>query len=140
MQLKVKRIDKRAKIPVYQTAGSSGFDLCSMEERIVQPLSHVFIRLGLSFEIPEGYELQVRGRSGLARKKGVLVHTGTVDSDYRGEIGCILFNLGTQNFPIRFGDRICQGVIAPVEQVEFTEEDELNETERNNSGFGSTGI
>ena len=94
------------------------------------------------FEIPEGYEVQIRPRSGLAAKNGVTVLNtpGTIDSDYRGEIKVILINLGEQDFVINSGDRIAQMVIAPVTQASFTKADTLSETERGAGGFGSTGV
>ena len=97
---------------------------------------------GLFFEIPEGYEVQVRPRSGLAAKNGVTVLNtpGTIDSDYRGEIKVILINLGTADFTVNSGDRIAQMIIAPVIQASFTLTDSLSQTERGSGGFGSTGL
>jgi dUTP pyrophosphatase len=97
---------------------------------------------GLFFEIPEGYEVQVRPRSGLAAKNGVTVLNtpGTIDSDYRGEIKVILINLGDADFTINSGDRIAQMIIAPVTQAKFTITESLSETERGTGGFGSTGV
>lgn len=135
---------KGAIIPEYKTSGAAGADLYAL---LNAPLtipagSSAMVPTGLFFEIPEGYEVQVRPRSGLAAKNGVTVLNtpGTIDSDYRGEIKVILINLGTEAFTINSGDRIAQMVIAPVIQAGFTITDSLSETERGAGGFGSTGI
>ena len=135
---------KGAIIPEYKTAGAAGADLCALLEA---PLSipagrSAMVPTGLFFEIPKGYEVQVRPRSGLAAKNGVTVLNtpGTIDSDYRGEIKVILINLGTDDFTINNGDRIAQMIIAPVIQASFTITDSLSETERGSGGFGSTGL
>ena len=131
-------------IPEYKTAGAAGADLCALLD---QPLTipagkFAMVPTGLFFEIPEGYEVQVRPRSGLAAKNGVTVLNtpGTIDSDYRGEIKVILINLGNNDFTINSGDRIAQMIIAPVIQASFTITDSLSETERGSGGFGSTGL
>lgn len=135
---------KGAIIPEYKTAGAAGADLCALlEAPLTIPAGRsAMVPTGLFFEIPEGYEVQVRPRSGLAAKNGVTVLNtpGTIDSDYRGEIKVILINLGTDDFTINNGDRIAQMIIAPVIQASFTITDSLSETERGSGGFGSTGL
>lgn len=131
-------------IPEYKTAGAAGADLCALlEAPLTIPAGRsAMVPTGLFFEIPEGYEVQVRPRSGLAAKNGVTVLNtpGTIDSDYRGEIKVILINLGTDDFTINNGDRIAQMIIAPVIQASFTITDSLSETQRGSGGFGSTGL
>ena len=135
---------KGAIIPEYKTAGAAGADLCALlDAPLTIPAGRsAMIPTGLFFEIPEGYEVQVRPRSGLAAKNGVTVLNtpGTIDSDYRGEIKVILINLGQSDFTINSGDRIAQMIIAPVIQASFTTVDQLNETDRGAGGFGSTGL
>ena len=132
-----------AVIPEYKTAGAAGADLYALVENPVTiPVGKsAMIPTGLFFEIPEGYEIQIRPRSGLAAKNGVTVLNtpGTIDSDYRGEIKIILVNLGQEDFVVNSGDRVAQMVIAPVIQASFSIVDELSDTSRGSSGFGSTG-
>lgn len=134
-------------LPSYATSGSAGMDLkawlpCGIIS--LQPGERRLIPTGLRIELPPGYEAQIRPRSGLALKQGltVLNSPGTIDSDYRGEIGVILINLGTEEVTINNGDRICQMVVAPVTQVKWDESHsrELSDTERGNGGFGHSGI
>jgi dUTP pyrophosphatase len=131
-------------LPAYQTPGASGFDVCASidGELTVKPGERCLVPTGLAFEIPEGHEIQVRPRSGLAIKSGItLVNTpGTIDSDYRGELKIILINHGQANFTIKSGDRIAQLVLAPVVKADLLEETQLTETARGAGGFGSTGI
>ncbi len=135
---------KGATIPEYKTAGAAGADLCALlnEPLTIPAGKFAMVPTGLFFEIPEGYEVQVRPRSGLAAKNGVTVLNtpGTIDSDYRGEIKVILINLGDADFTINSGDRIAQMIIAPVTQAKFTITESLSETERGTGGFGSTGV
>ena len=135
---------KGAVIPSYKTEGAAGADVCALvtEPVTIASGSFAMIPTGLFFEIPQGYEIQVRPRSGLAAKNGVTVLNtpGTIDSDYRGEIKVILINLGASDFTVNSGDRIAQMVIAPVTQASFTLTDSLSETERGAGGFGSTGV
>ena len=135
---------KGAVIPEYKTAGAAGADLCALlnESLTIPAGKFAMVPTGLFFEIPEGYEVQVRPRSGLAAKNGVRVLNtpGTIDSDYRGEIKVILINLGEADFTINSGDRIAQMIVAPVTQANFSITDSLSETERGAGGFGSTGI
>jgi dUTP diphosphatase len=130
-------------IPIYSTAGSAGADVRAHihEPLIVQPGEHVLISTGLKFAIPEGYEIQIRPRSGLAAKHGIsLVNSpGTIDSDYRGEVKVILINHGREPFEIEPGMRIAQFVLAPVVQAEFVIHEDLVGSTRGDGGFGSTG-
>lgn len=133
-----------AVVPEYKTKGAAGADICALlSEPVTIPQGKsAMIPTGLFFEIPEGYEVQIRPRSGLAAKNGVTVLNtpGTIDSDYRGEIKVILINLGDKDFVINSGDRIAQMVVAPVTQATFTITDKLSETDRGAGGFGSTGV
>ena len=130
--------------PTYQTNGASGMDLYAAVENktIILPNCVLLIPTGFSVEIPIGYEAQVRPRSGLASKFGIVIPNspGTIDSDYRGEIKVILMNLGKENFTINRGDRIAQLVIAKYEKISWEEVDILSVTERGDGGFGHTGI
>ena len=131
-------------LPAYATAQSAGMDLrANLEESIVlHPLEHRLIPTGLFISLPEGYEAQVRPRSGLAFKHGttVLNAPGTIDADYRGEIGVLLVNLSNTDFVVNDGERIAQMVIARHEQGNFIEVDQLDETERGTGGYGHTGV
>lgn len=143
MQIKI--INKSAHaLPHYETIASAGMDLrANITESItLQPLERTIVKTGLFIELPIGYEAQVRPRSGLAAKKGITVLNapGTVDADYRGEIGVILVNLSNENFTIDKGARIAQLVIAKHERVEWIDVKELSETSRGEGGFGSTGV
>ena len=130
-------------LPAYETIGSAGLDIRAfIEESItLKPLERKLVKTGLFLEIPVGYEAQVRPRSGFALKNGVTVlnSPGTIDADYRGEVGVILINLSQENVEIHSGDRIAQLVFAKVEQAEWNEVETLSETERGAGGFGSTG-
>ena len=145
--IKFKRLsDKFNDIPLpsYSTEGSSGMDLRAAvdDQVVIKPLETVLIPTNLAVEIPEGYEGQVRPRSGLAAKNFVTILNtpGTIDSDYRGEIKVILTNFGKEDFIVNRGDRIAQLVITKVEKANVVEVQELNSTERNEGGFGHTGI
>jgi len=130
--------------PNYETEGAAGMDLrANIEEAItLQPLERAIVKTGLFIALPIGFEAQVRPRSGLAAKKGITVlnSPGTVDADYRGEIGVILVNLSNEEFVINDGERIAQLIIAKHERVNWQEVDVLSETERGVGGFGSTGV
>ena len=141
MVLKIKKLNSKAKIPVYQTKEAAGFDLHSIEDIVINPGERRLIRTGLAFEIEFGYEVQIRPRSGLAFKHGITVLNtpGTIDSDYRGEIKVLLINLGENPFEIKKGERIAQAIVAPVIQAKIIEVNELSDTERGSGGFGSTG-
>ncbi len=135
---------KGAVIPEYKTAGAAGADLCALLDSplTIKAGKYAMVPTGLFFEIPQGYEVQVRPRSGLAAKNGVTVLNtpGTIDSDYRGEIKIILINLGESDFTINSGDRIAQMIVAPVTQARFSLSESLSQTERGEGGFGSTGL
>jgi len=130
--------------PNYETAGSAGMDLrANLDESIVlKPLERTIVKTGLFIALPIGFEAQVRPRSGLAAKKGITVlnSPGTVDADYRGEIGVILVNLSNEDFVVKDGERIAQLIIAKHERVNWQEVTVLNETARGAGGFGSTGV
>jgi dUTP pyrophosphatase len=130
--------------PSYETAGAAGMDLrANIEEAItLQPLERAIVKTGLYIALPIGFEAQVRPRSGLAAKKGITILNapGTVDADYRGEIGVILVNLSNAEFTIHDGERIAQLIIAKHERVHWKEVEVLSETERGAGGFGSTGV
>lgn len=129
--------------PAYATVGSAGMDLRAWlpEPVTLKPMERKIIPTGLFFEIPEGYEVQVRPRSGMAIKHGItcLNSPGTVDSDYRGEVKVILINLSSEAYTINSGDRIAQMIVAKVEKTFFTPVTELQESERGEGGFGHTG-
>jgi dUTP pyrophosphatase len=143
--MKVQIINKsKHEIPSYETSLSAGMDIrANIEEPItLKPLGRMIIKTGLFIALPAGLEAQVRPRSGLAAKKGITVlnSPGTVDADYRGEIGVILVNLSNEDFIVNNGERIAQLVIAKHEQIIWKEVTVLNETERGAGGFGSTGV
>jgi dUTP pyrophosphatase len=143
MVVKIRSISKH-KIPEYVTALSAGMDLTANLEAPVElkPMERVLIGTGLFIELPEGYEAQIRPRSGLAINKGITVlnSPGTIDADYRGEIKIILINLSDQPFIINDGERICQMVVQKHERVKWEVTEKLNETVRGTGGFGHTGI
>jgi dUTP diphosphatase len=128
-------------LPAYATEGSAGMDVVSAEDVTIAPGARHPVATGLSVAIPQGYEIQVRPRSGLAFKHGITVPNtpGTIDSDYRGELKVLLINHGPEDFVIARGDRVAQLVVAPVTQGIWQEVDELDATERGAGGFGSTG-
>ena len=130
-------------LPAYATEGSAGMDLCAHlhESVVLEPLQRKLIPTGLFIELPTGYEAQIRPRSGLALKQGItcLNSPGTIDADYRGEIGVILINLSNEMQVLNSGDRIAQMVVAPVVQARFAVAQTLGETARGTGGFGSTG-
>lgn len=142
--MKVQIINKsKHPLPAYATEQSAGMDIrANLEQPVVlKPLQRCLVPTGLYIALPSGYEAQLRPRSGLALKKGItLLNTpGTIDADYRGEIGIILVNLSSEDFVIEDGERIAQMVIARYEQAEWKEVEILNETERGAGGFGHTG-
>lgn len=130
-------------LPAYETLDSAGMDLrASLQESVcLKPLERTIVKTGLFLELPRGTEAQIRPRSGLAAKKGITVLNapGTIDADYRGEIGVILINLSQDDFEINNGDRIAQMVIAEHQRAHWEEVNELSETDRGAGGFGSTG-
>ncbi len=142
--MKIKIINNSShNLPHYETIASAGMDLRAnlSESRILKPLERSIVGTGIFIEIPIGYEAQVRPRSGLAAKKGITVLNapGTIDADYRGEIGVILVNLSNEDFTIENGERVAQLVIAKHERAEWIEVETLSETSRGEGGFGSTG-
>lgn len=143
--MKVKILNKsNNELPNYKTKGSSGMDIRAYldEPMVIKPMEIKLVPTGIYTEIPEGYEIQVRARSGLALKHGIsLVNgIGTIDSDYRGEIGIIIINLGKEDFTINNGDRIAQLVVNKYEKAEIEEVEVISDTERSEGGFGSSGI
>lgn len=141
--------DRSLALPAYQTAGAAGADLCANfpeDQReaglLLPPMGRAICPTGIRVAVPEGFEMQVRPRSGLAMKHGVTVPNtpGTIDSDYRGPLGVALVNLGGEAYLVQHGDRVAQVVVAPVVQAGFAVVDGLDETERGTGGFGSTGL
>ncbi|MBR6340339.1 MAG: dUTP diphosphatase [Treponema sp.] len=144
-KIKVKCLASQgALLPLYKTEGAAGADVCAFlkEPVTIEPGKIAMLPTGLFFEIPLGYEIQVRPRSGLAAKNGITVLNtpGTIDSDYRGELKVILINLGNQAFTVNNGDRIAQIILSPVTIADFRLTDSLSDTERGEKGFGSTGL
>ena len=135
-------VDDAIPPPDFATAGSSGFDLRAQESGQILPGRYAIIPTGLKFSVPQGYEIQVRPRSGLAAKQGVTVLNtpGTIDADYRGEIRVILINHESTAFSFTVGDRIAQAVVCPVKQPKLVRVDELDTTARGEGRFGSTGV
>lgn len=141
--VRIRRLEHGAglDLPAYATAGAAGMDVVAAEDVTLEPGARHAVATGFAVAIPDGYEIQVRPRSGLALKHGISVPNtpGTIDSDYRGEVKVILINLGAEPFAIQRGDRVAQLVIAPVTRAMWQEVDELDATERGEGGFGSTG-
>jgi dUTP pyrophosphatase len=142
MKLKFKRIHPDAVLPEYAHPSDAGMDVKSIDDLVIAPGKRALVHTGLVMALPPMYEAQVRPRSGLALKKGVTVLNtpGTIDSGYRGEVGVILINLGEEDFEIKKGDKIAQIVIAPVTVAEIVETDVIDDTDRGEGGFGSTGV
>lgn len=141
--------DRSLPLPAYQTVGAAGADLCANFPEAqrdagltLAPMERAICPTGIRVAIPEGYEMQVRPRSGLASKHGITLPNtpGTIDSDYRGPLGVSLINLGTGPYTVRHGDRVAQAVVAPVVQVGFAVVEDLDQTARGTGGFGSTGF
>ncbi|KAA0258070.1 dUTP diphosphatase [Deferribacter autotrophicus] len=141
LKIKLKCLEKDL-VPEYKSSGSSGMDLRSRVDVVIPSGKFKLIPTGVYVELPDGYEAQVRPRSGLALKHGITVLNtpGTIDSDYRGEIKVILVNFGNDDFQVKRGDRIAQLVVAEVIRAEVEIVDEITETERGDGGFGSTGV
>ena len=139
----IKKLDPTVKLPEYKTKGASGMDLVALikEPMKIKPKTSSLVPTGISVAFSENYEIQIRPRSGLAAKNNISVlnSPGTIDSDYRGEVKVIIFNHGENNFVINNGDRIAQMVLSPIVKMELEEIDDLPETLRGESGFGSTG-
>jgi len=143
VKVEVKRLPHGANLPLpaYATVGSAGMDVVSAEDVTIEPGARHAVATGVAMAIPQGFEIQVRPRSGLAFKHGITVPNtpGTIDSDYRGELKVLLINHGPQTFSISRGDRVAQLVLAPVVQAAWDEVEELDATAREEGGFGSTG-
>lgn len=142
LSMKLKLLTPTAKIPTRATDGASAFDFYADTgggSVSLHPRSRILVKTGVAVELPRGLELQIRPRSGLAAKRGVVAHLGTIDSDYRGEVGVILFNHSDAPFLINHGDRIAQGAVCMVSMCEIEVVSALSETERGAGGFGSTG-
>ena len=139
----IKKLDSSVELPAYKTSGASGMDLMAFlnEAITLKPKNSCLVPTGISVAFPSEFEIQIRPRSGLAAKNNISVlnTTGTVDSDYRGEIKVIIYNHGNKDFVINSGDRIAQMVLSPIVKIEFEETDNLPETVRGEGGFGSTG-
>lgn len=150
MQVKIKKLHPESSIPLYAKPGDSGFDLIALEDVVIAAGQTKKVPTGLAFEIPEGYEMQIRPRSGLTLNSKLRVQLGTIDAGYRGEVGIIVDYLNDgddlmnmfvmNNVKIEKGMKIAQGVIAPVVRVAFEETEELSDSERGNGGFGHTGL
>ena len=142
-KIQIKKLSNEVITPKYETLGSSGMDLAAYIEQdvVINSGDKALVPIGFSLSIPQGYEVQIRPRSGLAAKKGITVLNtpGTIDADYRGEIKVILINLSKDKFTIKNGERIAQMVVCPVEKVSLEEVKELSQTNRGTGGFGSTG-
>ncbi len=146
MKVKFRKFDESlpAYVPEHTTAGSAGLDLCAAVSKPVsiEPSGKALIGTNLIIELPEGFEGQVRPRSGLALRHGVTVlnSPGTVDSDYRGEVKVLLINHGTEPFTVNLGDRIAQLVVARYERISFEQSEDISDTPRGEGGYGSTGV
>lgn len=144
-RLKVKIINKSGNpLPAYETPSSAGMDVraCIDSPITIEPMQRVLVPTGLRVQLPQGYEMQIRPRSGMALKHGITLANspGTVDADYRGEIGIIVINLSDKPFVINDGERICQMVITRYSHVEWEQVDRIDETVRGDGGFGHTGV
>lgn len=142
VEIKFLKLDNAAKIPIYASDEAAGFDFYALNSCVIKSGEVALISTGLSVEMPSGYEIQVRSRSGLALKHNIVVlnSPGTIDSDYRGELKIILMNFGKSDFCVNSGDRIAQGVVNMLPKVTILEVDSINETKRGSGGFGSSGI
>ena len=142
-KIQIKKLSNEVLTPKYETPGSSGMDIAAYinEDVIINSGDKALIPTGFSLSIPQGYEVQIRPRSGLAIKKGITILNtpGTIDSDYRGEVKVVLINLSKDKFTVQNGERIAQMVVCPIVQVSIEEVKELSETNRGIGGFGSTG-
>ncbi len=140
--INVVKLNDKAVVPVYGTSGAAGFDFYSVDDVTVEAGQTVIVKTGLAMAICPGFEIQVRPRSGMSAKTKIRVANspGTIDSDYRGEIGIIIDNTGEEPYEVKVGDRIAQGVLAIVPQASFIVVDSLDETERGAGGYGSTGM
>ena len=142
MTVKFRKIDPEATLPEYAHPGDAGMDVRSVEELVIEPGGRRLVHTGLVMMLPSGYEAQVRSRSGLALKNGVMVlnSPGTIDEGYRGEVGVILANFGSEPFRVEKGAKVAQIVVAPCTRAEIAETSDVDATERGEGGFGSTGV
>lgn len=142
MVIKFKKLAKDAKLPKYAYKEDAGMDVFSNEDKIIKPKTWEVIKTGFCMELPKGYEAETRSKSGIALKNGVFVlnSPGTIDENYRGEVMVILMNLGEKDYIVKRFDKIAQMVINKVEHFDFLEVDDLSNTNRQEKGFGSTGI
>ena len=142
MTVKFRRIDPAATLPSYAHPGDAGMDIRSIEDLVIDPGARKLVHTGLVMMLPPGYEAQVRPRSGLALRNGVTVLNtpGTIDEGYRGEVGVVLANFGSEPFRIEKGSKIAQVVVAPCTRAKIEETVEIDSTERGEGGFGSTGV
>ena len=142
-KIQIKKLSNEVLTPKYETSGSSGMDISAYirKDIIIKSGDKALVPTGFSLSIPQGYEIQIRPRSGLAVKKGITVLNtpGTIDSDYRGEIKVVLINLSKDEFTVKNGERVAQMVVCPIVQVSLQEVEELSGTDRGTGGFGSTG-
>lgn len=142
IEVKFKKAHEDAKLPIYSSDGAVGADVSSVEDVVIKQKETVLVDTGLDCRIPDGYEIQVRPRSGLALKHNITVinSPGTIDPDYTGKLKIMLHNLGSRGFQINKGDRIAQIVVAPITRATFSYTEEDKDTERGSGGFGSTGV
>ncbi len=140
-KIRIKKIRDNAVTPHYEHDGDAGMDLYAVEDSSLRPGERKLIPTGLQVEIPKGYEMQIRPKSGLALKHGITVLNtpGTVDSCYRGEVGVIMLNASDQDYEVRAGEKVAQAIIAKVEKAVIEEVEDLTQTQRGSGGFGSTG-
>ncbi len=140
MEVKIKKLSPTAKLPTYAHASDAGMDVYALEHVVVQPMERVQIKTGIALEIPEGAVGLVWDKSGLSHKKGVKVLGGVIDSGYRGEVLIGIINLGSEEVVFEMGDKVAQILIQKVEHVDIVEMEELNDADRGDNGFGSTGV
>lgn len=138
--MNIKLLTPTSKLPTRATPGAACWDVYANEEATIPAGGRAVVKLGFALEVPAHFEVQIRGRSGLALKSGILAHTGTIDSDYRGEVGAILFNMNGIPFRVEVGDRIAQMAFGPALPEDLAVVAELSETTRGAGGFGSTGV
>ena len=139
LRVKVKKLREDAVLPAYAHRGDAGMDLCALDECVIGAGKRKLVPTGISMELPEGYFASIRGKSGLAYKKGIAILGGVVEYTYRGDYGVIVLNTSDEDFVVKAGDKIAQVVIAPVATAEVEEVGELDESVRGGDGFGSTG-
>ena len=140
--IRLRKLSPLARIPEYAHETDAGFDLYSTVEQVLYPMQRAAISTGIALELPDNYEVQIRPRSGMAFNHGITVLNtpGTIDTGYRGEIKVILINLSEQPYKVKIGDKIAQGVVAPITRMGFIEVDSLSTSDRGEGGFGSSGV